>query len=74
MVALFARPTTWTLFVIGMALALLAAAILTLVIPRLPFRAWRGWALTQVSHDFAVVLTAGSHSLARGCSPRRWAS
>jgi hypothetical protein len=32
------RPTTWTLFAIGTALSLLAAAILTLVIPRLyPF-------------------------------------
>ena len=32
------RPDTWTLFVAGTALALVAAAILTLVIPRLyPF-------------------------------------
>jgi hypothetical protein len=37
------RPTTWTLFVIGMALALLAAATLTLVIPRLyPFEVGEG--------------------------------
>jgi len=37
------RPTTWTLFVIGTALALLAAAILTLVVPRLfPFELGHG--------------------------------
>jgi hypothetical protein len=37
------RPTTWTLFITGTAFALAAAAILTLVIPRLyPFELGRG--------------------------------
>jgi len=30
-----ARPTTWTLFVVGLVLAVLAAAVLTIAIPRL---------------------------------------
>jgi hypothetical protein len=55
------RPSTWTLFAAGTLLALVAAAILTLVIPRLyPFEASQAMAQDDVSCSDPLQRTGGS--------------